>query len=275
MFGWAVENRVLTRNPAVGIKRPRGRQRERRVYEHEELNVLGTMFATEVPEQLKEAARFVALQRELGCRPGELSCVLRPDVDVENRALRFRFTKHKGQTRTIPLLQAALDILARQLVYGAGTATASPFVFTSLSRSGRVPIPFHYKTAIARLREAGIVDPDFSAHAARHGFVSSGFENGLSHADIMKMTGHHSYAAVEIYNQSGTLHPEVRKRIGAEAATRKQALLRTLMQEFGTPDDAIDDFIRVGVARATNDLPPTQSAPGTVVPLKPRRPRPR
>ena len=239
-----MESKVLARNPATGIKRPRGAQSKRRVWEHEQLNLLGVLFAKELPDEIKEAARFVALEREVGCRPGELSCVLREDVNLENRAMRFRRTKVKREDRTIPLVPAALAFVADQLVFGAATVRDSPYLFTSLSRSGRMPVPFHYKTAINRLREAEVVDPDFHAHATRREFTSNAFENGLSHADIMAMTGHHSYAAVDIYNESSSLHPEVRKRFTAEAAMRKRDQLRALLEQFGAPEDAIEQALQ-------------------------------
>ncbi len=267
VFAWAKGNRVLTRNPADGITRPHGPDRARRFYEHEELNLLGAMFADDFPENLRQAARFITLQREIGCRPGELAALLRQDTDLENRASAFRDTKN-GDTRTIPLTKPAMDILATQLVYGAAMDSNSPFVFTSLSRSGRMPVPYGYKTAVNLLREAGVVDLDFVAHAGRREFASNAFENGLSHADVMKLTGHRSYAAVEVYNQSKALHPDVRKRIDAESKMRRLAMLHALAEEFGIPRDAVDDFVRANqttsiaadrdAPRATTGAPPKQ-----------------
>jgi integrase len=54
----------------------------------EELNVfLLAKNSARAHERLNEDARFVAIQRELGCRPGELSGLLRHDIDLRARAL--------------------------------------------------------------------------------------------------------------------------------------------------------------------------------------------
>lgn len=243
VFLWAVENRIVTRNPLRGMHRPRGKPRRRRVFEHEQLNMVAAMYATEYSEEEHEAARFICLQRELGCRPGELAAVRRADIDLDGRALTFRDTKDEGRDRTVHLTTLVVDALAAQLVYAEATHPDSPFVFTSLSRTGKVPVPINYRRLVQMMRDLRVVDPDFHAHACRREFTSAAFENGMTHADVMRVTGHRSYAAVQMYNVSENLHPRARKRLDEEAKLRAGDRARALAEHLGIPLDELRSFI--------------------------------
>lgn len=218
---WCVENNLMVRNPMRGIKKPKPGQRDRRMHADEVLNTLiKAKGAEDLSERLSEDARYVAIQRELGCRPAELNRLQRDDVDLEARAVRFRDTKN-GETRVIHLVREAVELLAIQLVQAEVAHPDSPFVFTSLARSGGDPVPFNHSGAIRRLRESRLVADDFHAHAARREFTSGAFEAGLPVEDIRKQTGHKSIKALEAYNQSEALHEHARGRV--EEAARKRA----------------------------------------------------
>jgi integrase len=152
-------------NPVRGLKKPKPGERGRRMERDEELNLFVLAKNPKVAhERLAEDARFVALQRELGCRPGELRKLRRDDVDVEARAVRIRDAKN-GDARIVHAVREAHGLLGAQRVQAEAQAPDSPDLFTPRSAEDGSPVPFCYTAAIRRLRKANIVGNDFHAHA--------------------------------------------------------------------------------------------------------------
>lgn len=259
---WCVENNLMVRNPMRGIKKPKAGQRDRRMERDEELNIyLLAKSVKDAGESINEDARYVAIQRELGCRPAELNRLLRSDVDLDASAVRFRDTKN-GETRIIHTVQEAKDLLGAQLLQGSIAHPDSPYLFTSLSRSGHKPVPFNHSGAIRRLREAGIVDEDFHSHAARREFASAAFEAGLPVEDIRKQTGHKSIKALEVYNQSESLHPQARQRVEAAGRKRAQERFNDLAEALGVSPAELREFQRKAAGGASAVAAAVPAAPG-------------
>lgn len=245
---WAVENRIMVYNPVRGLKKPKPGLRERRMERDEELNIfILAKNATEAHKQLHEDARFVAIQRELGCRPGELSGLLRHDIDLQARALRFRDTKN-GDTRVVHVIREAEVLIDLQLIQAELQHPDSPFLFTSLATKDGSPVRFQYTSAIKRLREAGVVDDDFYAHAARREHCSAAFEAGLPIEDLRKQTGHRSVKALEAYNKSDGLHPDARARVDAAATLRTAERFSDLAAALGVSEEQLREFQRMNAA---------------------------
>lgn len=179
-------------NPVRGLKKPKPGERERRMERDEEPNIFPlAKNERNAHERSNEDARFVAIQRELGCRPGELSKVLRQDIDLAARAIRLRDTKN-GDTRVVHIIREAGELLGIQMTQAEVQHPDSPYLFTSRAVKDGAPVPFVYTMAIKRLGETSIVGDDFHAHAARREFASGSFEAGLPVEDIRKRTGHKS-----------------------------------------------------------------------------------
>lgn len=239
---WAVEQRLMVYNPVRGLKKPKPGERDRRMERDEEFNLFVLAKNPKIAhERLAEDARFVALQRELGCRPGELRKLRRDDVDVEARAVRFRDTKN-GDTRIVHAVREAHGLLGAQLVQAEAQAPDSPYLFTSRSAEDGSPVPFCYTAAIRRLRKANIVGNDFHAHAARREFASGAFEAGLPIEDIRKQTGHRSVKALEAYNKSDALHPDARKRVEEAGRRRAEERFEDLAAALGVSVDQLRKF---------------------------------
>lgn len=219
VMNWAVAMGILVSNPIKHMPRPSDLPRRRRLHRDEELAIFTLAIREDVAgTQMGEDVRFIALLRELGCRPGELAELRREDIDLQGRALRFRDTKN-GTDRTVPIVEAVADLLSPQLVHAELQAPSSPFLFTSFGRDGTAR-RFYYRTSVDRLRKEGVVEPDFFAAACRREHASAAFEHGLHHEDIRKQTGHKSIKALEIYNVSDALHPDARRRLESEARRR-------------------------------------------------------
>lgn len=243
VFDWVMERGVLPRKPTIGIKRPHAPPRERRVTDSEahRLNLFLSSAVT-YPEIL-EPGRFVVIQREVGCRPGELAHLKRLDVDLRASTVTFRDTKSSRVSRTSLVSAYGAKLLAEQLAFAKVAAPDSPYVFTTWKRTGE-PRDYHYKTGIALLRELGIVDGDFHAHANRREHISKSLELGVPHNDIMKQVGQRSYAALMAYDQAKANHPAVRARLRAGAEERKNEELGKLAEILGTTLATVESRIR-------------------------------
>jgi integrase len=236
---WAVEQRIMVYNPVRGLKKPKPRQRDRRMERDEELNIFTLAeSALEADRPVNRAARFVALQRELGCRPGELSALRNDDIDLCTQAVRFRDTKN-GSTRIVHMVRKASNLIGIQQAQHVVQDGDSPYLFTSRSRVDGRPVPFSYTAAIKLLRRRKIVDTDFHAHAARREFASGAFEVGLPIEDIRKQTGHKSVKALEVYNKSDGLHPETRQRIDAAARARDEERFNDMAAALGVAPEEL------------------------------------
>lgn len=241
---WAVDAKLYVRNPLVGIRKPPAAKRTRRMQRDEELNVfLVAKSPRHAGTQLAEDARFIAIQRELGCRPGELAKLMRSDVDLEASVVRFPDTKNR-ETRIVHVVAQARELLAAQQVHAEVEHPDSPYVFTSRARQSGGPVAFCYTSAIKRLRKQCIVAEDFHAHAVRREFASASFEAGLPVEDIRKATGHKSIKALEAYNVSDALHPEARKRVEAAATLRQQERFEDLASSLGLSAAELRAFLR-------------------------------
>lgn len=260
VMNWAVEMDILVSNPIKHMQRPSDLPRRRRLHRDEELAI----FTLAVREDLAgtrmgEDVRFLALLRELGCRPSELAELRREDIDLESRALRFRDTKN-GTDRTVPIVEAVADLLSPQLVHAEVQAPDSPFLFTTFGRDGKAR-RFYYRSAVDRLREEGVVEKDFFAAACRREHASAAFEHGLHHEDIRKQTGHKSIKALEIYNVSDALHPDARRRLEGEARRRAMERFEDMAAALKVSVDDLQAF----VSRKAQEQRTSAGQPGDAV----------
>lgn len=265
VLNWAVGMGILVVNPIKNMPRPSDLPRRRRLHRDEELAIF-TLTAREdlVDTQTGEDVRFLALLRELGCRPGELACLRIEDIDLDARALRFRDTKN-GTDRTVVIVDTVSRLLSTQLVQASVKAPSSGYLFTTFGRDG-TPKPFYYRSAVDRLREQRVVESDFFAAACRREHASAAFEHGLHHEDIRKQTGHKSIKALEIYNVSDVLHPDARKRFEQEARRRAAERFEDLAAALKVSPDELKEFISRKAAEYTakSSAPAVDEAVGLV-----------
>ena len=251
---WAKKRRFIAENFVRHISRPGPTQRKRRVAAVE-LAALHEATAHDLP-RVAEAARFVRLLRLLGCRPGELAGLRCEDIALDAASLTFRRTKHERRDRTVHVPEAAAATIAQQIVAINAAAPRSPYLFPT-TRRGQEDCapqerwgPYNYPWAIKLLRSQGIVAPDFHAHAARREFVSRAIEDGLEYSVIRKQTGHHSTAAIEIYDQGLATAPEVRDAFDRHAQTVSLDELTGMFAVYGfSPKDTAKLMDRVSGKR--------------------------
>ena len=234
---WARNRRMIETNFVRFIKRPGQAQRKRR---------FGAIEAAAIADSTEhsnpmvaQAARFVRLLRLLGCRPGELAGLRCEDIDLDGASVTFRETKFQREDRKVHVTERAASTIAEQIVHINESAPRAPFLFPTPRRNASAAKvsdrwgPFNYSWCIKLLRRHGVVGAGFHAHAARREFVSRAIEDGVEYATIRKQTGHHSTAAIEIYDQGLATAPEVRDALDRHARTVADDEIVGLMLRMG------------------------------------------
>lgn len=208
VFCWCLENKIFTHNPLAGVKRSKGKKRERRLESDESVNLKLLEERAKSP-QYRTAARFLLIQLELFCRPGELAALPVTDIHLAERDVVFRETKN-GEARTVHLTPAAVELIAAQLVEAA--RLDSPLLFHTRSHGGD-HVAYNYAWPLRKLREDGYVNKDFVAHVMRKESISRGLESDMSPATVQLMTGQKSLQAVEAYKVALRMSDSTRDRV--------------------------------------------------------------
>ena len=181
ILSYAVSERVITINPATGVKRPTDKKRKRRLTP-DEYAALGKALA-EAKEGGAERWQAVAGVRLLaltGCRLGEIVKLRWSEVDRAEPCLRLKDSKEGASVR--PISKAVLLILD-----GIERTPGSVYVLPT-ARGGQGPFA-SLDDALERIAgRAGL--EGVTAHTLRHSFASTGGDLGYSDSTIGAMLGH-------------------------------------------------------------------------------------
>ena len=236
-LAYAKKMQVIETNATLGVSRPRGATRARRWTAAEE-GLLMQLSGGKV-KALRKTARFMLLVRALVCRPGELQHARYADLDLEGQTITLRDTKYRGETRTLPFSSVTKSLLLAVLEDELEDFPDSPYIFSSNSMKNGdhkgAPVPYHYGTAIQNARKKyNVLPKGLTAHIGRHEGASDLVEDStLTMPQIMKLTGHHSAQAFEIYN-----HAEPTKfapQIEAHEANRQEDRIAAAAALAGIP----------------------------------------
>jgi integrase len=172
----------LPENPVKLVKRPRTAPgRDRRLGTGEEGRLLAACEASRSPA----LPVLVRLAIETAMRLGELLALEWKHVDLQRRVAFLPHTKN-GQSRSVPLSPAAVDLLASWPRSLAGR------VFPQWTRADSVENV--WRRAVAR---AGLEDLRF--HDLRHEATSRLFERGLNPMQVAAITGHKTLQMLKRY----------------------------------------------------------------------------
>ena len=228
---FAKRRKIINTNFMMHVERPAPGQRKRRVSPKEQGSM--TIYSRNSDPEVSKAARFQMLIRHLGCRPGELMQLLVSNISLEQRELTFMKTKN-GTDRCIHITSDAETMINLQL---AELPEDSPYLFPTWSPYKKCWVPYNYAKGVNRLRELGIVEEDYHAHAGRREFVSRAIEAGVPLLTIKKLTGHKSTQALEIYDQGKATSPDIREAMDKLAALVKSEGLMGAFEAAGlTPE---------------------------------------
>ena len=187
-YAWAIEQELLTDNPAAKVRVAPPGQREEIVAD---AKGYGEMFRAitrlENEKQIRPAAadaiRLIALT---GARHGEVIHLRWPWVDLKAGIITLPPKAHKGGKRTgkpriIALPSAAREILARQ-----PATDPEGYVFEPAKGEGPLSLAKPWRT----IRHAAGLPETLGLHGLRHSIGSHMAMNGASINEIMEVLGH-------------------------------------------------------------------------------------
>lgn len=190
ILSYAVSERVITTNPAIGVKRPAGKKRTRRL-SPDEYTALGTALVEAEEGSLErwQALAGVRLLALTGCRLGEIVKLRWSEIDRAESCLRLEDTKEGASVR--PISKAAMLILD-----GLQRVPGSVYVLPA-ARGGQGPF-VSLDDALERIvNRAGL--ESVSAHTLRHSFASTAGDLGYSDSTIGAMLGHAGHGVTSRY----------------------------------------------------------------------------
>lgn len=207
VFGWAVGERLVARNPFAGwrVKVPkRNRTRETKAFTEDEIQtILSAALAVKVLSKADAAKRWCPwLAAYSGARMGELTQLRGADIVKRDGIYAMKITPEAGTTktraaRTVPLHE---HLIEQGFLAFVETSGDGPLFYIEPRQPAGVDDPTNpRKRRYVKVRERlglwvrglGVVDPELSPnHAWRHTFKAVGFRHGMSEKLLDVIVGH-------------------------------------------------------------------------------------
>ncbi len=189
-LAWAVDQEIITANPALRVKKEKPRRRERFLSETETATLLDTLSAMEGERKLLPVfGDMIRLLLLTGARKTEIQALRWSEVDMTRGSIVLPRERSKTGEKMIPLNGPASSILAQR-------SPRQGYVFPSPANS-RQPADGIQK-AWERVRRRAMLD-DLRLHDLRHSFASFAAAGGASMPLIAKALGHSQTSTTERY----------------------------------------------------------------------------
>lgn len=211
VFGWAIQERLIDRNPFAGCTFPRGK-RGRAIKPAEFQSLLRTTTAI--------FRRVLIFLRFSGARPGELSVARWTDIDMERCCLVLdeHKTDEDGEPRTVILHPVLLKLLAWIQVH----KPHPEFIF--VNAKGRPWCKDSLCHRVAKLREKCGVAPDVKLYCLRHGYAIQAVAKNIDIAVLAQLMGHKDISMTAYYariaGKTDLLQKAVAKMFASSTALR-------------------------------------------------------
>jgi integrase len=179
ILSFAVSEGIISSNPAVGVKRPAGKPRQRRLTADEYRKLARALSEAEMEGETTQATNGIRLLAMTGCRLGEIQNLNWVEVDETGGCFRLEDTKEGASVR--PIGRPVFDLLAH-----IKKDNTSAFVLPSIRGVGAFGgMPKACKRIIARAALS-----DVTPHTLRHSFASVAGDLGFSESTIAALLGH-------------------------------------------------------------------------------------
>jgi integrase/recombinase XerD len=180
-YQWAIDEELLTRNPAARVKGPRVDETSSSLgLSRGELDRF--LAAADGHSQL--AGALVRLLAFNGMRASEPCGCDVADLIHERGTPVLRAEAKGGKLRYHPLARTTIEALERYL----GGRRRGP-LFEHPDHGGRINYGFVYHLVI-RLADAAGLDPGVTPHSLRHTFVTLALDAGVDLVDVQDAAGH-------------------------------------------------------------------------------------
>jgi integrase len=176
---YAINAGIIDRNPAHGIRKPKGQVRQRRLTEAEYRELGRLLEGARSDEQYATTTDIVRLLALTGCRRSEIIGLQWGEVDFEQSCLRLAESKEGYSVRPIGL--PALEYLEERLPHAEGG-----YVFVGLRNS---PVFGAFPHQWERIFHGSTLD-GITAHVLRHSFASIANDLGFTEVTIAALVGH-------------------------------------------------------------------------------------
>jgi integrase len=206
VFGWAVAEKLIARNPFVGwrVKVPKkARTRESKEFTSAEINlILSGALKVTVRSKTDAAKRWCPwLAAYSGARMGELTQLRGADVIEQDGIHALKISPEAGTVKTgvARLVPIHEHIIAQGFLDFVKASGAGPLFYNDAPQTKSVDPTNPKKPRSVKAREhvaawvrgLGVNDPELSPnHAWRHTFKAIGFRSGMSEKIIDAIVGH-------------------------------------------------------------------------------------
>jgi integrase len=179
ILSFAVSEGVIPFNPALGVRRPADKKRQRRLTAEEYRQLGKALEEAEAEVETQQAINATWLLALTGCRLGEIEGLKWSEVDEAGGCFRLAETKEGASVR--PIGRPAFEVLAR-----VEKRKGCPFVLPAVRSDGAFGGMFDaWKRIMARTKLEGV-----TPHTLRHSFASVAGDLGFTESTIGAMLGH-------------------------------------------------------------------------------------
>lgn len=211
LFGWAVTNRRLPRNPAEGITIKLGKRRRTRPPHFTDEEAKALLEAADAHQQGRENPKTFAAKRWVpwlcaytGSRVGEMVQLRKQDVKKQGDLWVIHITPEAGTVKT----DEARDVVMHEHLVEKGFpafAQSSPdeYLFITPKRGSSIRGPWRSRKndLIEHARET-VKDPRVAPnHGWRHRFKTVGMEAGVDHRVLDAIQGQSARTVAETYGE--------------------------------------------------------------------------
>jgi integrase len=193
-LSYAASEGVIAANPAIGVKRPTGRRRSRRLGAAEYAALGKAILAAESDLEAGQVTGAAWLLALTGCRLGEVRNLKWAEVDEANGCFRLEDSKEGVSVR--PVGQTAFKSLH-------GIRRTSDYVFAGVRRGGSFGgLSRGWRRLMKRAKLEGV-----TPHTLRHSYASVAADLGYTESTIAALLGHSagSVTARYIHNLDAVL----------------------------------------------------------------------
>lgn len=222
-------------NPCSGIRLYREESRERFLRPSELPSFFESLNKEQTPDYLRD---FIYLALYTGARKSNLLAMRWSDIDFDLGQWVIPAAESKNRSKmALPLIAAALDILARRWKSNQKVMRPSVFVFPALNHKNTTGHMTDVRDAWSTLlNDAGI--KDFRLHDLRRSLGSWQTITGASTAIVGKSLGHRSMQATQVYSRMHLtpVRESIEKAIAAMEIARDAPAKITSIQRLITDE---------------------------------------